>query len=102
MLNYLDLLVEWTQSWNGASGRGLSARTQLGAADVDKRSAWLVLEGEDAAGQLTVWASGECELEAYRVADGAVVLLEHRDLSTAEDLWSACRALVVACGGTTE
>ncbi|MBF4162319.1 immunity protein TriTu family protein [Nocardioides acrostichi] len=101
MLNYLDLLMEWTQDWNGVGRPGPSARAQLGDANVEKPSAWLVLEGEDAAGQLTVWDSGECELEAYRVADGAVVMLEHRDLSTAEDLWSACQALVVACGGTT-
>lgn len=99
MLNYLDLLIEWTTNWNGAGRSGLSASARLGAPDVGKRAAWLVLEGEDVAGQLTVWASGECELEAYRVPDGAVVLLEHRDLSTADDLWSACRALVVACGG---
>mgnify|MGYP000890527522 FL=1 len=102
MLHYLDLLMEWTQNWNEASRPGPSARAQFSAADVEKRSAWLEFEGEDAAGQLTVWASGECELEAYRVADGAVVLLEHRDLATAEDLWSACRALVVACGWTAE
>lgn len=102
MLNYLDLLLGWAASWNDAGRPTPSVEAHLGGLDVEKRSAWLVVEGDDVSGQLTVWESGECELEAYRNSDGMVVLLEHRDLSTAEDFRSACRMFVAVCGRVAE
>lgn len=94
----MKFLVDWAAGWNAAGRAAPSARTELGDPDVGKQSARLVVEGDRVAGQLTVWESGECELEAYRVDDGASVLLEHRELTSLEDLERACRVIVVACG----
>ena len=102
VLSFVELLMNWVAGWNASGRAAPSARAELGDLDVEKQAARLVVEGDRVSGQLTVWESGECELEAYRVDDGAPVLLEHRELSSLEDLERACRVIVVACGWTAE
>ncbi|MGW2651933.1 hypothetical protein ACWC2T_45525 [Streptomyces sp. NPDC001393] len=53
----------------------------------------LAVEGPDAVGQLTVWDSGEAELECGDVATGWVVA-EHRGLASVQDLHRALDDLV--------
>lgn len=85
-------------TWNASGRESPTVSLQLGSGN-PKRSAWLIVEGEIASGQLTVWESGECDLEAYLVDGGEDVLLEHRELSSLDELEHACCQLVAACEG---
>ncbi len=99
MLTFLDFLMGWASGWTSSGRTTPSVSAQLGDATVNKRSAWLQVEGDSVAGQVTVWESGECELEAYRVDTSDAVVLEHRQIRSLEELESAIRTVVAACEG---
>lgn len=61
----------------------------------DKPAAWLVLSGRSGDGQLTVWVSGEAEMDW---GDGQGTQARHYDLMTDADLLSAVRDLETAVG----
>lgn len=55
-------------------------------------SSWMTLETDDRVAVLTVWSSGEAELECGDVATSQV-RREHRDLRTFEDLLDAIETI---------
>lgn len=86
------------RAWVETRREGLAAEGVVLNLD-ESRSGWgkasmtLALDGPDAVGQLTVWGSGEAELEHGEVATGRVAT-EHRDLASPEDLRRALDDLV--------
>jgi hypothetical protein len=53
----------------------------------NKSAAWVVCETGDLAGQLTVWTSGEADLDAGNIATGVIVPV-HYELTSAQELGS--------------
>lgn len=51
-----------------------------GPADRDKASVWVTFEGVTNLGQVTVWDTGECEVEAGRLEDGEILLQRSLEL----------------------
>lgn len=51
-----------------------------------KRSAWIVVEGPAATGQLTVWDTGECDIEAETTFEGEVLRRETLQLADAGEV----------------
>jgi len=62
-------------------------------ADWEKGSLSLAIDGEARLGQLTVWSTGEAELECAEIATGNV-RREHRDLVSPPDLQDALQELM--------
>lgn len=52
----------------------------------DKPAGWLIVEGDAAVGQLTVWNTGEAAVECAAVQPGSVVRCEHHDLASTAEL----------------
>lgn len=67
--------------WEGA---GIRWQLTFGP-ERDKSAAWVVCETGDLAGQLTVWTSGEAELDAGNLATGVIDPV-HYELTSAQDL----------------
>lgn len=64
----------------------------------DKSAAWLILSKAEVAGQLTVWVSGEAEMEWGRSPE--YVDARHYDIDTVEDLRACVSDLEDALGLT--
>lgn len=62
--------------------------------DRSKRSAWIVVEGPAASGQLTLWETGECELEAEATFDDQVLLQETSTVASESDVARAAESLL--------
>jgi hypothetical protein len=81
---FLDELRVWHATYLGEGGRR-SVRVEWHESPDDrpKRSAWIVGHAPSASGQLTIWESGECELEAVgtpTVGEPHTILLRSRVL----------------------
>ena len=48
---------------------------------------WLDYETENAIGRVTLWESGECDLEVMDVATGADLLREHHEFKTPDEFF---------------
>ena len=75
-----------------ASHSGITVAFTRGPDDREKISAWLEVTGDQALGQVTVWSSGECEIEADD-SDGSILLRRTLFLQSPDDLESAVREL---------
>jgi hypothetical protein len=53
-----------------------------------KPAMWLDFETDDAIGRVSLWASGECDLEVVDVKTGGYLLLEHHEFKTVEDFFA--------------
>lgn len=99
MLNLLSFLAGWSEAWS-ASGRGSPTMSfVLGEPNRPKRSATAQVEGVGVSGQITVWESGECDIEAYDHETGEPVILESLSLKSEDELGSAIRRVLNACQG---
>lgn len=97
MPGYLEGLVKWASEWS-RSGPWMPVVTlRPSDASLAKRSAWLVIEGSEIAGQITVWDTGECDLEAYSIATGVPILLDSRRALTSHDVMGAIMEVVEVC-----
>ncbi len=97
MLNLLYFLGGWADAWSASGRSDVSMEFVMGPDDRPKRAAWIIAEGRAAAGQLTVWESGELECEAILVDSSEPVLLESLVIESPEDLGSLIRRLVAVC-----
>lgn len=92
--NLLDTLRAWTdENELTLAARGLALTLTAAPADRPKPALWLAIDSEDAVGQLTIWASGEAELECAAVATGEA-RREHRDSGSPAETRAAAAALV--------
>lgn len=91
-------LPQRLQAWFGEHeerlrSRGITGAVQLSPEDGrTKTSTWMTLEHDDFVAVLTVWSSGEAELEYGDVATGQV-REQHRDLRTFQDLLDAIETI---------
>jgi hypothetical protein len=84
---FLDVLRTWYDDYVAGGGRrNVRVEWHEDLRDGPKRAAWIVARGPNAAGQQTLWESGECETEAVgspRVGEPHTILLRSRVLSDA-------------------
>jgi hypothetical protein len=91
-------MIDLVQRWFNAHARemidrGMVTRLTLGPADRPKRAVWVDLEAGDRLARLTVWESGEGELEsAGPLGDASVV--EHLQFDSPRDLDAALDRMV--------
>jgi hypothetical protein len=91
-------LLSAVRAWSAEREEFLAAEGIVLHVD-DSRSRWskpsvvLVLEGQAVISQLTVWGTGEAELEHGEIATGQVIH-EHRELFSVTDLHRALADLV--------
>lgn len=50
-----------------------------------KTAMWLDFETDDAIGRVTLWESGECDMEVLDATTGGDLLREHHDFKTTEE-----------------
>lgn len=77
MINRPPELLDALQVWVKGNGteltrRGVSFSLESSDSERSKLSSWLTLETDESIGRLTVWESGEAELECADVETGAV------------------------------
>lgn len=97
MLTSVDYLLGWASGWISSGRTTPLVSVHLGDATFDPRAAFVQIEGLAVAGQLTVWVTGACQLEAYRIETGEVVILEHRQIDSLEELEGAVHTVLAAC-----
>lgn len=97
MLTLLDVVLAWHVGWTAGARTQPSIELTIGDVDRSKRSIWLTLQGDEVSGQLTVWDSGEMDLEAYRNVDSSAVLRESRQVDTPTEVLRAIEEVVRAC-----
>jgi len=97
MLTLLYFLAGWTEAWSASGNTILSMSFEMGPEERSKRAAWTVVEGPGASGQVTVWESGECQLEVYATGSGREIVNEAVQLKSAEELGSTLRRVLASC-----
>jgi hypothetical protein len=79
---FIDALLEWSRAWRPANH---SVESHRGPSDVGNTSAYVQVVGAVTAGQVTVWETGESEMEVYDVSTLQPLWLEHFDFATADE-----------------
>ncbi|MFG3602744.1 hypothetical protein [Micromonospora chersina] len=82
--DFADAVTARASQWNSAGVRWELHRGPTR----DKSAAWIVCTTTDREAQLTVWTSGEAELDLVQISTGTVIST-HYEMSTAADL-TAC------------
>lgn len=82
--DFADAVTTRTAQWSSAGVRWELHRGPTR----DKSAAWIVCTTTDREAQLTVWTSGEAELDIAQISTGTVTST-HYEMSTAADL-TAC------------
>lgn len=88
-MNLLELLRQWYD--DHADGPDLEFSTSTSA--VDKPSAWVTASSKARMGRLTIWETGEAELDLADVETGKIEQ-EHRDISGEVGLRDATETLM--------
>jgi hypothetical protein len=96
-MTFLFYLAGWAEAWSASGNTILSMTFEMGPADRSKRAAWSTIEGAAGAGQITVWDSGECQLEVYATDTGAPIINEALLLTSVEALGSTLRRALAEC-----
>lgn len=94
MTNFIAKLEDWCMKLRKDAPSSVRIDFNLGPTDRPKRSAWLGLRNERITAQITVWVSGECELEADSLADGSVMMRKSLLLENSADLDAAIREVM--------
>ncbi len=82
----LEFLLGWYEGWVAAGGGRLEVRFGSSQQGLPKRSAWVEVEGLHRAGQLTVWESGETEVEVNDITSVDLVFSRSGKVETSEEL----------------
>jgi hypothetical protein len=90
MTSSTDSLIPALEMWASKSSpqlrsAGFSLKVDESRINADKASLSLVIDRKDHLGQLTIWSTGEAELECADVSTGEV-RREHHDLSSTHEL----------------
>jgi hypothetical protein len=93
----LYFLAGWVEGWTASGRTSPSMTITMGDENLPKRSAWTRIEGNAVSAQLTLWETGECEAEAYRIDTGDAVLRESAQVSSVDELNSLLRKVVALC-----
>ena len=93
---FFTYLAEWVTQLDRPS---VTADFTHGPDNRPKRAAWAMVEGPAAAGQLTVWESGEVEVEAFDPATSEPVLAESLVVHAEHELDVLLSWLLSTCAG---
>jgi hypothetical protein len=88
-----EVLIAGLRAWAAdraptLASEGITLQLDDSRSQASKASMSLSLDGEERISQLTVWVTGEAELERAEIATG-LVRNEHCDLASLEDLGQA-------------
>ena len=97
MLTLLYFLAGWVEGWTASGRTSPSMTVTMGDESLPKRSAWAIIEGQNVMAQLTLWETGESEVEAYHSDTGESLFRQSTQVSTVEELRSLIRKLVAVC-----
>lgn len=91
-------MIETLNNWLAESGAelealGITAELEHAPTDRSKSAAWIDLASVTAIGRLTVWETGECEIQIAKKRSGDV-RTEHHDLQSDSDLLDILGKLV--------
>lgn len=90
----LSVLRSWVAERATDLGtKGIALTLDESRIGADKPSLSLAVDGDESVGQLTVWGSGEAELEFSEIATG-LARHEHRELNSVVDLRRALADLL--------
>jgi hypothetical protein len=85
MIDFLENLWSWCQDFRDKSDLDIQIEFHR-SPDWPKKSAWVVLEDARSLGQITVWETGEAELDLGSRVDPTKVLIKTEFFRTREDL----------------
>ena len=93
-----NVLERWVED-NGAelTRRGVSFSLEFSDSERSKLSSWLTLETDENVGRVTVWDSGEAELECADVEVGTV-WNESRNISSDQEVLDLIGVLLARIG----
>jgi hypothetical protein len=92
--NPIQALAKWfDQHRSELESSGVTAGIEHARADSPKAAAWVDLATATGIGRLTVWETGECEIQVAEIESGDV-RTEHQDLQSDSELVEALDALV--------
>lgn len=97
MLTLLDVLTSWFAGWQAAGSDKAKIEFVRGDTERSKRSAWLIVEGSAVSGQVTIWDTGECDIEAYRNEDSSAVLQRSKQIESVDEILAEIGELLEAC-----
>jgi hypothetical protein len=90
----IDLVCQWYRAHEGEmAARGIVSHLTVGPPDRPKRAIWVDLEVAEGLARLTVWDSGEAELERADLRNEQPTV-EHLRLASPEDLEAVMTRLV--------
>ena len=102
-LNWRTYLIHWFNkkriSW---LQRGIEATVTLPAINSDSNSVRIDFDSRDSIGRITVWESGECDLEILLVSSEETILWKHHqfsDVIVADEILRDFVALLDQSGG---
>ena len=84
-MDFAALLVAWFAGWDQGSS-ALRLELHQGPTNRDKRAAWLGAESSQTLGSLTVWDTGELEVEVVDVQSETRIRVVSGVVTTADDL----------------
>lgn len=97
MLILLYFMAGWCEAWSASGNSVVSMSFEMGPENRPKRAAWTVVEGSSAAGQVSVWDSGECQFEVYEIDSGREIVNEAIHVNSADELASILRRALALC-----
>lgn len=97
VLNLQYFMAGRCEAWSASGNSVASMSFEMGPENRSKRAAWTVVEGASAAGQVSVWDTGECQLEVYEVESGCEIVNETIQVNSADDLGSVLRRVLALC-----
>lgn len=84
-MELLAFLSGWHQGWIAASTGRLDVTFGSSDQSLPKRAAWIEIEGAHRSGQLTVWDTGEAELEVNEIGSVDLVFSRSEILKSSDD-----------------
>ena len=97
MLILLYYLAGWVEAWSASGNAAVSITFEMGPESRPKRSAWALFDGPSASGQVTVWDTGECQVEVVGTEAGAQILNEATTVRSVDELGSIVRRVLATC-----
>lgn len=94
---FLDYLAGWAETWSMDPVSTTTLQFTMGPENWDRRSAWIATESPTRMGHLTLWDSGELEIEVVDATSMEAVHAVSAVISDTESLAQHLRAFLDVC-----